>query len=286
MKTPFITDRILNLAHRGARSLAPENTLAAARKALEAGADGWEIDVQLAADGEPVVIHDDTLARTSNVAEIPRFAGRRPWPVEVFRLEELRLLDAGSWFVETDPFGQIAAGRVSRGDCLDYAGLKILTLEEALVFSRDSGLLLNVELKNRPADPAGDEVVSKTVIQLQRLGMLDRALLSSFNPAYLRRARRLNPDVVTALLLDRRPADPASLMRHVGAAAYHPRANTLADPDVALLKSQGWAVNVWTVNRESDMKKWIRAGVSGVFTDFPQRLSPLLDSRPGRLRSA
>ena len=103
----------LNIAHRGNRSLAPENTLAAARKGLAAGADMWELDVAMSADGIPYLIHDDTLERTSNVAEI--FPERGPWPTHAFTLAELRQLDFGTWFNATDPFGQIDAGHVTIG---------------------------------------------------------------------------------------------------------------------------------------------------------------------------
>ena len=95
----------LNIAHRGASSLAPENTLAAARKALDLGADMWELDVQMTADGELVILHDNTLKRTSNVETI--FPVRRPWRVHQFNLNEIRQLDFGSWFEEQDPFGQV-----------------------------------------------------------------------------------------------------------------------------------------------------------------------------------
>ena len=95
--------RTLNIAHRGARSIAPENTLAAALKALQSGADLWELDVVMTADGEPVVIHDKDLSRTSNVESV--FPSRRPWLVHEFSLEEIRRLDFGSWFKAMDPFG-------------------------------------------------------------------------------------------------------------------------------------------------------------------------------------
>jgi len=95
--------KVFNIAHRGARSLAPENTISAARKALEVGADGWELDVQMSRDKKMVVIHDESLVRTSNVKEI--FPHREPWLVRDFTLKELQELDFGSWFNETDPFG-------------------------------------------------------------------------------------------------------------------------------------------------------------------------------------
>ena len=79
MCSMMVMDKVLNIAHRGASSLAPENTLSAARKGLAVGADMWELDVQLTADGELIVIHDSTLKRTSNVEDL--FPHRRPWQV-------------------------------------------------------------------------------------------------------------------------------------------------------------------------------------------------------------
>ncbi len=119
----------LNIAHRGARSLAPENTLAAARKALEVGADLWELDVAMTADGELFVVHDDTLARTSNVEEL--FPDRKPWSNSLFTLAEIKRLDFGAWFVEQDPFKQISAGQVSAAELASYRGEKAPTEHRA-----------------------------------------------------------------------------------------------------------------------------------------------------------
>ena len=106
--------KTLNIAHRGARSLVPENTLAAARKGLAIGADLWELDVAMSADGVPFVVHDDTLARTSNVKAV--YPDRSPWTNHLFTWAEIQQLDFGSWFVTTDPFKQIAAGNVSQAE--------------------------------------------------------------------------------------------------------------------------------------------------------------------------
>ena len=106
--------KTLNIAHRGARSLAPENTLAAARKALEIGADLWELDVAMTSDGVPFIVHDDTLARTSNVKQL--FPERQPFTNHLFSWDDVQKLDFGSWFVATDPFKQIAAGKVTQAE--------------------------------------------------------------------------------------------------------------------------------------------------------------------------
>ena len=110
------------IAHRGARSLAPENTLAAARKAHGLGADLWETDVAVTADDQLVLMHDDAMTRTTNVADI--FPERVPAAFSTSSLAEIRSLDAGSWFERDDPFGQVAAGAVDSRNaqqCLDRA---------------------------------------------------------------------------------------------------------------------------------------------------------------------
>ena len=102
------------IAHGGARSLAPENTLAAARKAHALGADLWETDAAITADGQVVLMHDDAMMRTTDVAE--RFPDRVPAPFSTYTLAEIRTLDAGSWFERDDPFGQVAAGAVTAAE--------------------------------------------------------------------------------------------------------------------------------------------------------------------------
>ncbi len=140
--------RPLNIAHRGARSLAPENTLAAARKALEAGADMWELDVNVTADGELVVMHDDTLTRTTNAEAL--FPRRAPWRVVDFTLAEIKQLDTGGPFLAQDPFEQIGAGVISSAEQAALRGEPVPTLREALQFTADRRWRVNVEIKPLP----------------------------------------------------------------------------------------------------------------------------------------
>ncbi len=179
--TPPPSSKPLNIAHRGARSLAPENTLAAARKGLEIGADLWELDVAVTADGELVVIHDDTLERTSNAAQV--YPDRRPWLVNTFSLAELRKLDFGSWFNQTDPFKQIAAGAVTQEMQQRYVGEPIPTLREALVFTRDNHWRVNVEIKDATSTPGDQAVAEKVVALIEELGMVNQVLISSLTTA-------------------------------------------------------------------------------------------------------
>jgi glycerophosphoryl diester phosphodiesterase len=265
---------ILNIAHRGARSLAPENTLAAAQAALDVGADMWELDVGVTADGELILIHDDSLARTTNVQA--RFSDRSPWHFFTFSLAEIKSLDAGSFFLETDPFGQIAAGAVSPAARAAIRGQAIPTLHEALLFTRDHNWRVNVEIKALPPAQASFPVVEKVLDLVNRLDMLDSVLLSSFYHPYLRQAKKRHPALATAALLSTPYPDPLKLLAELECSAYHPYNKIITPEQITRLRQAGFEVNVWTVNDEAEMQALIQAGVTGLITDFPQLLKTLL----------
>ncbi len=266
--------RTLNIAHRGARSLAPENTLAAAGKALAIGADMWELDVAMTADGELFVVHDDTLERTSNVKQV--FPDRRPWSNHLFTLAEVRSLDFGSWFVTTDPFKQIAAGKVTPEEQASYRGVQAPTLREALAFTRDNGWRVNIEIKDLTGTPGDATVVEKVVALIKELGMVDRVLVSSFNHAYIQRVKAVEPRIPTGALVERAAPDPAALLRRLGAQAYNPKGGTIRPEEIGALRDQGFDVYIWTVNDEADMRALVAARASGIFTDYPQLLKPIV----------
>jgi glycerophosphoryl diester phosphodiesterase len=266
----------LNIAHRGARSLAPENTLASARKGLEIGADMWELDVAMTQDGELVVLHDDTPERTSNVAAI--FPDRKSAPVYQFTLAELRKLDFGSWFIQQDPFKQIAAGAVSQAELEKFKGEPIPTLREALAFTRDNHWKVNVEIKSFTGAPPDATIVQKTVAMIGEMGMTGQVIVSSFNHAYIQTVKKLNPAIVTAALVEKADPDPAALLRQTGAQAYNPDVRVISPAAIRPLREQGFDVYIYTVNDPSIMKTLIEAGASGLFTDFPQLLKSVLDT--------
>ncbi len=265
---------VLNIAHRGARSLAPENTLPAAAKALELGADLWELDVAVTWDGELVVLHDDTLERTSNAPIV--FPERKPWSVWTFTLAELRQVDFGSWFVEKDPFGQIKGGAVNAGEQASFTSAPIPTLREALEFTCDHQWRVNIEIKDATNLPGDAFVVEKVVELVQELDMLDRVVLSSFNHAYLKRAKAANAEIVTAALVESAVKDPVALLEEIGAQAYNPPLKDINEEAVRAVRAAGYDVLVWTVNEEDDMRRLIDWGVSGIITDYPQRLNAVL----------
>ena len=267
-------DRPLNIAHRGASSLAPENTLSAARKALEVGADMWELDVQMTADGELVIIHDSTLNRTSNVEEV--FPYRRSWQVHEFTLDEIRQLDFGTWFIEQDPFDQIAAGIVAEGEVERYIREPAPTLEQALCFTLKHNWLVNIEIKDLSKKPGDNQIVDKVINLVEDLNMVDIVLVSSFNHNYLAQIAAAYPQVSTGVLDTKPHPRPASLLRKLKARSYHPRRRFIRLKDIARLKRLGFAVNVRTINDRKTMERLVKAGVSGIFTDLPQVLTSVL----------
>lgn len=288
----------LNIAHRGNRSLAPENTLAAARNALEVGADMWELDVGVTADGELIVIHDDSLARTTDVDTI--FPDRAPWHFTTFTLSEIKQLDTGTAFIEQDPFEQIAAGVVSTDDLAGIKGEPIPTLREALQFTRDHSWRVNAEIKRIPPPMNSFPIPDKVVALIEELDMVEQVLISSFVPLNLKRVKTLNLAISIAILtwgplspskrltygLDPfgelpplqyfSGENPVPFLAELGGSTYHPNYTVINHEQIKSLQKAGIAVNVWTVNDREHMKRLVEVGVNGIFTDFPQVLAQLL----------
>lgn len=264
----------MNIAHRGARSLAPENTMAAARKAFSLGASGWELDVEMTSDGELVLMHDDTLERTTNANQV--FATRQPWKVQDFLFTELSQLDAGSWFIREDPFKQVAAGAVPEEEKIAIKEIKIPTLREALEYTRAHQWFVNVEIKDAIGTPADATIVRAIVSLIRELGMSSLVLISSFNHEYLKQVKILQPSLATGALVDVFVPDPVTMLKELSAQAYHPSKDVIIDKQVKELRQAGYDVYVWTVNEEDEMRKFIEMGVSGIITDFPQKLNEIL----------
>jgi glycerophosphoryl diester phosphodiesterase len=260
----------LCIAHRGASSLAPENTLASARKAFEIGADMWELDVSVTADGQLVVLHDDSLARTTNVPAL--FPGRAPWLISNFTLAEVKQLDAGSWFTESDPFGTIASGAVTLDEQTALRGQPIPTLEEALLFTQEHNWRVNIEVKALIPPLTGFPVIEAIVSLVESMQMTEQVLLSSFVHAYMQQAKILNPAIAAAALLDEGEAWPTGLIVD----AFHPHYTSVDPAHIQALLQTSVGVNPWTVNDPAEMKRLIAAGVTGIFTDFPQVLKQII----------
>jgi len=239
------------IAHRGARDVAPENTLAAFQAALEAGADAIELDVMPCASGELVVIHDATVDRTTDGS------GR----VADLSLEEIRALDAGSWFDAS------------------FTGERIPLLSEVLAHYAHR-LLINVEIKVR----SGAARVAREVVALLRAHRaMERVLISSFNPFVLWHLRRMVPDLPRGLLYTSGwppPWDHAGARWAVQPWALHPQYERVNEAYVRWAHGQGYRVHPWTVNEAPKMARLLDLGVDALITDHPARAHALREAMP------
>jgi glycerophosphoryl diester phosphodiesterase len=232
---------IVVIAHRGDKAFAPENTVSAFRQAADKGAPAVEFDVKLSADGHVVVIHDQTVDRTTN----------GHGDVRHLSLAALRELDAGVQFP-----GQ-------------FPGEKIPTLDEVFE-SLGKRLYMNVELTNY-ATP-NDGLVEKVADLVRKHAMQERVIFSSFLPGNLQKARRLLPEVPRGLLT--LPGLPGWWGRSFGwradcYAALHPYMTGTNIGLVNRVHAAGKRLNVWTVTAEADIKRMIGLGVDGIITDDP-----------------
>ena len=140
----------LLIAHRGASFLAPENTLASAELAASLGVYGLETDLHISLDGFPFLMHDETLDRTTDVAAV--FPGRESDLAELFTLAEVQQLNAGQWFLQTDPYRTVAGRLVTDDQAQSYQRLTIPTLAEELEVASKNHLVLIFDLKQPPQD--------------------------------------------------------------------------------------------------------------------------------------
>jgi glycerophosphoryl diester phosphodiesterase len=225
------------IGHRGFPYAAPENTMASYIAAVDAGADGLEIDLHMTADGEPVLIHDDTLDRTTNGLG----------PVAAHTLAELRKLSAGTAFGRQFPNARIPALR----EFLDYfAGL---------------GLFLMMELKQGPAPNPGIE--QKVIALLHEYQLPRSVILSSFSSATLETCKRIDPLIKTGILYKYRLVRPWNYAKSIGADCLCPQFRALLRSGAARVKQKGLLLYPFTVNHPRTMKRMIRCGVTGIITD-------------------
>lgn len=233
------------MAHRGASGHAPENTLAAFRRAIELGARFIETDLQLSRDSRFVAIHDPTLDRTTN--------GRGP--VHGLTLAELRELDAGSWFGP------------------EFASERIPTLDEIFAFARERDIVFYLEIK--PGDAWGVE--HAVVAALRDAREEARTVILSFDLRTLGSIRRIDPTLMTGLLFDQPDAHVVERALEVGARQLAARGD-LATPElVAQARRSDLRVVTWTINDPHQMRAFMAAGVDGIMTDYPDRLVTILN---------
>jgi glycerophosphoryl diester phosphodiesterase len=242
---------VLVVAHRGFSGTAPENTLVGFKKAVDLGVDMTELDVHLSKDGEVVVIHDDTLNRTTN--------GKGK--VADFTLKELKQLDAGSFFSPR------------------FSGERIPTLQEVLELVKGK-VPLNIELKK------GDmgsytliDLADRAVQEIEKRGMVNQVIFASFEPSAVERIRERNPNVLLALNYGKDWNFPGEITRGKPISVLSCRARVLNEFNVSRAHKQGIKVFAWTLNKEEEMEQFLKIRVDGIITDYPDRLINILQKR-------
>lgn len=261
------------IAHRGASSIAPENTIAAAEKAWQAGADLWETDIAVTRNEHLILLHDDSLERTTNVRKI--FPNTDSFQCSSFTLEQIQTLDTGSRYVQTDPFEQIRKGVVTSRDISDFLGEKVPTLEQALLFTQQKNWKINLELK-KLSGRFKDFPVPEKVVELIRKIRIDpgQVIVSSFCHKWLTWVHEMEPEIEIQALIgfsDDQPLDWGNFFFDV----YNANSSLIDQEQIQRVKVQKKKINLFTVNGIHDMKKFKEMGVDGLITDFPQCLKPL-----------
>lgn len=245
-------DGFVVIAHRGASAYHPENTMAAFRAAYEMEAEMIELDITLSKDGIPVVIHDETLDRTTDGTG----------NVSDYTLEELKALDAGSWFDE------------------EHRGEPIPTLEEVLQFAQGK-IALNIEIKSEAVtDQRSGGIEEKAWELVKKYGMEDYVLFSSFNYRAIRHLKDSNVDISAALLYEKSQTEgksPSQLVVDYEADAFNCSYRQFSRKWAKEAESEGFSVFVYTVNSERRMRKMIERGASGIFSDKPDVLKRTVD---------
>lgn len=233
---------VLVIGHRGASGYAPENTMVSFKKALEMGADMIELDVHRTLDGELVIMHDDDTKR------ITGFEGS----IALMTAARIAELDAGAWFGK------------------EFAGERVPTLEQVLEWANGK-IKVNIEIKS-----AGCE--EKTVELINKFGMKDSILVTSFNFDYIKKIKELDPGIRTGALVDdlSGPEEIDEIIKTCAPDALNPRYLFVDKSIVRAAHEKGLTVNPYTVNDPISMKRLIDAGVDGIITNYPDVLRKLV----------
>lgn len=228
-------------AHRGYSGRYPENTMEAFRGALEAGADGIELDVQLTKDGQIVIIHDETLDRTTNGKGY----------VKDHTLAELKQLDAS-------------------GKSLSGSGIP--TFEEYCEWVKDTPLITNVELKTSIV--YYEEIEEKTAAMVKAFHLEDRVIFSSFNHLSIVRMKELLPECPVGALVEHDDLQNAGYYcRKYGFEYYHPDGSLFTRENSENCRQYGIGVNVWTVNDLKMFENMAEWSADGIITNYPKYLA-------------
>jgi glycerophosphoryl diester phosphodiesterase len=245
-------DGFIIIAHRGASAYYPENTMAAFEGAVEMEAEMIEVDVLLSKDGVPVVYHDSKLNDHTNGDGL----------VSNHTIEELKELDAGSWFDNS------------------FTDQRIPTLEEVLAFA-SGNIALNIEIKAEAvSDQIKDGVVEKSLNLVREYGMEEYVLFSSFDYRAIKHLKELEPELSVALLYNRSRSGrklPHELIHEYKADAFNCSYRQFNKKRIASLREYKIPSFIYTVDLEARMQRLIAAGVNGIFTNKPDVLRRVVE---------
>ena len=242
------------IAHRGSNKFAPQNTLPAFAKAIEENADGFETDVHLTKDEQLIICHNYTIDATSD--------GRGD--ITSYTLGEIKKFDFGSYF------------------SADFKNTPAPTVDEFLTLVGESSAeIINIELKSPKKKETG--IVKKTLASVKAHGLLDRCLISSFDPGLLKEVKELDPRCKTGLLYPTvefasmmRVVDPFVTAKIIKADAIHPVDAAVTPSLIKRAHALGMKVNVWTVDSEKKAKLLADMGADGIITNCPGKIKTAL----------
>jgi glycerophosphoryl diester phosphodiesterase len=251
---------ILNVAHRGASGYAPEHTLTSYKMGEQMHGDYIEVDLQMTKDGELIAMHDETLDRTTNGTG----------QVKDYTLEEIKELDAGSWFNEKYP----------EKANLEYEGLKVPTLEEVFqTFGKNANYY--IETKSPEVYPGMEEKLADLV---DEYGInKDTLLVQSFSSASLLKMNEIDPSIkLVQLMWYTSPAaisdaEVEAIKQY--AVGIGPNSAMIDKEYVQKTVQNGLEIHPYTVNEKEEMQKLIEWGVTGMFTNFPDLLNEVKKGR-------
>jgi glycerophosphoryl diester phosphodiesterase len=255
------------VAHRGASMLAPENTLASAEMAARLGVYGLEGDIRISLDGMLFLMHDDTLQRTTNVAEI--FPARKKENAANFTSSELRQLNAGQWFVSQDPYGSIASGLVPAADVERFKTESIPTLTEILKVVKEKKLVFIFDLLPPPkGHPYFDRFFDLALQQIKEAGIDDQIWFLA-DGAELQQVRAAAPDMILVAAVG--PATQP-IPETLKAQGYSLVNSEYSMPPASILEyyKGGVDVNLWTVDEPWQFSRLWLTGATSITTNNAQ----------------
>jgi glycerophosphoryl diester phosphodiesterase len=224
-------------------------------------------------DGTLVLLHDDTLTRTTNVDQI--FPARKKHSVSTFNNAELQMLDAGSWFVHTDPFSTIKDGLVSAKEAQALYGTRIPLLEELLSFVKEKSWFINIEIKPLPQEISSFPVAEKVLALIDNMQLEPAHFsISSFHHPFLHVVRKLRPDVEINALIGGGTLRSQQWGEYEFD-VYNANVRKTDSQQIADARENGCRVNLYTVNDLEEMRYFLSLGVDKIITDYPQLLSTL-----------